>query len=66
MPHNISKQVFWFTVFQEKWNFQCAFGDNLSVTHVFIEQIFWALEQAPPPPQGSVQGFGYGFEALKP
>jgi hypothetical protein len=34
---------------------QCDFDDNLSVTHVFIKQIFEAVEQPPPspaPPQG--------------
>jgi hypothetical protein len=31
-------------------HFQYAFDDNLSVTHVFIRQIFRAVELAPPFP----------------
>jgi hypothetical protein len=41
---------------------QYAFDDNLSVTHVFIKQIFRAVEVAPPPPFSiphmAVQGVG--------
>jgi hypothetical protein len=36
-----------FRGFYNKCNFQYAFGDNVSVTHVFIKQIFRAVEQAP-------------------
>jgi hypothetical protein len=34
-------------VFKQKRNFQCAFDDNLSVTHVFIKNIFRAAEKTP-------------------
>jgi hypothetical protein len=41
--------------------FQYAFDDNLSVTHVFIKQIYRVVEQAPPfplPPTGLCGGWG--------
>jgi hypothetical protein len=41
--------------------FQYDFDDNLSVIHVFIKQIFRALELAPPfplPPTGMCRGWG--------
>jgi hypothetical protein len=62
-------------------HFQCTFGDNMSVIHVLIKQIFRAAEKAPPPPlrpHRAVQGvgwkwlfltrsreFGNGFEAVR-
>jgi hypothetical protein len=42
-------------------HFQYAFDDNLSVTHVFIKQIFRAVELSPPfhlPLHRAVQGWG--------
>jgi hypothetical protein len=42
-------------------NVQYAFDDNLSVTHVFIKQIFRAVEVAPPfplPPTRLCRGWG--------
>jgi hypothetical protein len=54
-------KLFCFRGFYWKCHFQYAFDDNLSVPHVFIKQIFIAVEVAPPiplPPQGCVQGLG--------
>jgi hypothetical protein len=50
-----------FQRFSLKCHFQYAFDDNLSVTRVFIKQIFRAVEAAPPPlsPHRAVQGVGY-------
>jgi hypothetical protein len=49
-----------FQRFSLKMSFQYAFDDNLSVTHVFIKQIFRAVELAPPSPSPhrAVQGLG--------
>jgi hypothetical protein len=44
---NLNK-LFLFQRFSLKMYFQYAFDDNLSVTHVFITQIFKAVELAPP------------------
>jgi hypothetical protein len=55
------KKLFCFRGFQYKCDFQYAFDDNLSVTHVFIKQIFRDVEVAPPftlPPQGCAGGRG--------
>jgi hypothetical protein len=46
-------------LFFRGFHFQYAFDYNLSVTHVFIKQIFRAIEVAPPfplPPQGCSGG----------
>jgi hypothetical protein len=58
MPQKISK-TFFCRCFQYKCHFQCAFNDSLSVTHVFIQKIFRAPEEAsscplPPPPHSAV------------
>jgi hypothetical protein len=46
-------------VFNKKCYFQYAFDDNLSVTNVFIKQIFRAVELATPPPNKAVcRGWG--------
>jgi hypothetical protein len=50
-------------VFNKNVNFQCAFDENLSLTHVFIQQIFRVPEEVPPAPsplpkQGSAGGGG--------
>jgi hypothetical protein len=49
-------KTFLFQRFSLKMSFSVpAFDDNLSLTHVFIKQIFRAVEVAPPfplPPQG--------------
>jgi hypothetical protein len=52
MPHKNLKKLFCFRGFHSKYHFQYAFDDNLTVTHVFIKQIFRTLELAPlfPPP----------------
>jgi hypothetical protein len=39
--------------FTQKHNFPFAFDDKLSVTHVFIKQIFRAAQQARPSPSPS-------------
>jgi hypothetical protein len=55
----ILTNLFCFRGFHQKCHFQCAFDDNLSVTHIFIKQIFRAVEVAPPfplPPQGCSGG----------
>jgi hypothetical protein len=42
-------------------NFQCAFFDNISVTHVFILSKSSGLQRKhppPPPPNRAVQGVG--------
>jgi hypothetical protein len=54
---------------------QYVFDENLSVTHIFIKQIFRAVELAPPHPSPSQgfavrrgwgsSGFGYGYEAVR-
>jgi hypothetical protein len=45
--------------FPQKRTFQCAFDDNLSVTHVVIKQIFRAAcIPIPSPPQCCVKGWG--------
>jgi hypothetical protein len=44
-----------------KRKFQCDFDDNLSATHIFIKQIFEAVEPPPPspaPPTGLCRGWG--------
>jgi hypothetical protein len=46
---NLNK-LFSFRGFHLKSHFQYAFDDNLSVTHVFIKQIFSAVQVATPPP----------------
>jgi hypothetical protein len=46
---NLNK-LFCFRGFHEKCHFQYAFDDNLSITNVFIKQIFRAVELAPPFP----------------
>jgi hypothetical protein len=53
-----NKLFFYFRGFHTKIPF---FDDNLSVTHVFIKQIFRAVEGAPSPtsPHRAVQGVGY-------
>jgi hypothetical protein len=59
IPCKKSKQAFLFQRFSLKCHFQCAFDNNLSVTHVFIKQIFRAVEVAPPfplPPQALQRG----------
>jgi hypothetical protein len=48
LAKNLNK-LFRFRGFHYKFHFQYAFDDNLSVTHVFIKQIFWAIEIAPLP-----------------
>jgi hypothetical protein len=48
--------------FYKKRNFQRAFDENLSVTHVFIKQIFRTADKAPSfpaPPHSAAQGVGY-------
>jgi hypothetical protein len=51
--------VYW--VLHKKINFLFAFDDNLSVTHVFIEQIFRAAQKVSPSPSPpTVQGRGWG------
>jgi hypothetical protein len=64
---NDSKKIltnfFCFRGVHYKCNFQYAFDDNLSVTHVFIKQIFRAVAPAPPfplPPQGCAVCRGWG------
>jgi hypothetical protein len=55
------KKSFLFQRFSLKCVFQYAFDDNLSVTHVFIKQIFRAKELAPPfplPHTGLCRGWG--------
>jgi hypothetical protein len=44
--------------FHLKCHFQYAFDDNLSITHIFIKQIFRAVDIAPPPlpPHGCAGG----------
>jgi hypothetical protein len=56
---NLNK-LFCFRGFHLKCHFQYAYDDNLSVTHVFIKQIFRAVEVAPPSPSPhrAVQGVG--------
>jgi hypothetical protein len=50
MYGNVCQPLFAINVFlQKKCKFQCDFDDNLSVTPVFIKQIFEAVEQRPPP-----------------
>jgi hypothetical protein len=53
-------KLFCFKGFHKKCNFQYAFDDNLSVTHVFIKQTFRAVELAthssPSPSQGCAGG----------
>jgi hypothetical protein len=49
LAKNLNK-LFGFRGFHLKCLFQYAFDDNLSVTHVFIKQIFRAGELAPPFP----------------
>jgi hypothetical protein len=54
-------KLFCFRGFHYKCHFQYAFYDNLSVTHVFIKQIFRAVELAPPfplPLTGLCRGWG--------
>jgi hypothetical protein len=46
MPRKKSEQTFLFHRFSLKFCFQNAFDDYLSVTHVFIKQIFRAVELA--------------------
>jgi hypothetical protein len=38
MPRKKSKQTFCFRGFHQKCNFQYAFDDNLSVTHVLLSK----------------------------
>jgi hypothetical protein len=59
MPRKKSETFFCFRGFHEKCHFQYAFDDKLSVNHVFIKQIFRAVEVAPPfplPPKGCAGG----------
>jgi hypothetical protein len=59
MPRKKSRQTFLFQRFSLKCHFQTAFDENLSVTPVFIKQMFRAEEVEPPfslPPQGSAGG----------
>jgi hypothetical protein len=69
MPRKISLKTlktFLFSRFSKKFHFQCVFDDNLSVSPVFIKQIFRVPEEAPPCPLpttglcsvNSVQGVG--------
>jgi hypothetical protein len=47
--------------FTEKRKFQCVFDDKLSVTYVFIKEIFRAAEEATPsplPPTVLCRGWG--------
>jgi hypothetical protein len=56
---NASQKIltnFCFRGFHEKCHFQDAFDDNLSVTHVFIKQIFRAVEPFPLPLQSCAGG----------
>jgi hypothetical protein len=51
-------------------SFQNAFDDNVSVTHIFVQEIFRAAEKAPLSPQpplccATSHGIGYGFEAVR-
>jgi hypothetical protein len=56
MPRKNVNKLFCFRDFHYKCQFQFAFDDNLSEIHVFIKQIFSALELAPPPSSSSSQG----------
>jgi hypothetical protein len=59
MRRKISQRTFWLAEFYIKtYKFQCDFDDNLSVTHVFIKQIFKAVEQAPSSPAPPELGVG--------
>jgi hypothetical protein len=49
-----------FRGFHLKYNFQHAFDDNLSVTHVFIKQIFRAVVLLHPPSPSPSQGSAWG------
>jgi hypothetical protein len=62
MPRKISQQTIWFMGFYAyKHNFPYAFDGNLSVTHVFIKQIFIAAPQVSPSPSPPpVLGRGWG------
>jgi hypothetical protein len=53
MPRKNLNQIFLFQRCSLKFNFQYSFDDNVSVTHVFIKQIFRAVELAPPSPSPS-------------
>jgi hypothetical protein len=76
---NILINFYVFEVFSKNVIFDCDFDDNLSVTHVFTQQIFRPVEQAPLPPLPPRTGqglgeywmfssyshiFGYDFEAV--
>jgi hypothetical protein len=56
MPRIISPQLFGLRGFTQKHDFLLAFDDNLSVTHVFIKQIFRAAQQVSPHPLSTVLG----------
>jgi hypothetical protein len=61
MPRKISLKTFLFQMFSIKSHLQCTFDNNLSVTPVFIRQIFRIPEDAPlctPPPPQSCEGGG--------
>jgi hypothetical protein len=49
MPRKISQQTLCIRSFTQKRNFQCALDNDLSVTHVFIMQIFKKLHSKHPP-----------------
>jgi hypothetical protein len=71
MPRKISYETFVFKRFSIKMSFSMCFDDNLSLTHVFIKQIFRAPEEAPPlapplpPPTGLCRRWGRS-ESLNP
>jgi hypothetical protein len=44
--------------FHYKWHFQYAFDDKLSAIHVFLKQIFRAVELAPSSPSQGCAGVG--------
>jgi hypothetical protein len=60
MPRKNLNKLFCLSGFHKKCNFQYAFDDDLRVTQVFIQQIFRAVEVAPPfpLPHSAVQGGG--------
>jgi hypothetical protein len=59
LAKNLNK-LFCVRGFHYKCHFKYAFDDNLSVTHVFIKQIFRAVEVPPPSlcPHRAVQWVG--------
>jgi hypothetical protein len=60
MPRKISQLTFCLRGFHYKCHFQWTFDDNLSLTNVFMKQIFRAVVVAPPPPPQGCECAGGG------